>query len=93
MISTLDPTRYEVALMRGEKILHVYGYTARKSNKGMLSMIRHNVEHLLTQEELAEIDKEKRDFIVKNGRARVATNLFIGFSGRTEREVKNNVAV
>lgn len=82
-ISTKELTRYEVALMRGDTVLHIYGYTARKSKQGITALVTEDVTHLLTPSELSE--NKPLIYFAKTG-FEVATNVYIRFTGRTERQ-------
>ena len=83
-ISTKELTRYEVALMRGDDILHIYGYTPRKSKHGILALVKDDVTHLLTATELTE---DRALTYSREHGFTVATNVYIRFTGRTERQV------
>ena len=82
-ISTKELTRYEVALMRGNDVLHIYGYTARKSKHGITALVTEDVTHLLTPTELAYNDLT---YTAKDG-FNIAPNVYIRFTGKTERQV------
>ncbi len=86
-IPTNTSTRYEVALMRGSEIIHVYGYTARKSKFGILNAISgQDVLEFLTEPELAETETMELTYSAKYG-FKVATNVYVRFTGNTERQV------
>lgn len=85
-IRSTEPTRYEVALVRGETVLHSYGCTARKSKQGILAMLDADVDHLLTEEEIEESNSLDLKYTKKYG-FKVATNVYIRFTGQTEREL------
>ena len=88
-IKTTEPTRYEVALVRGSDKLYSYGCTARKSKQGILDMATVNVEHLLTAEEIEESDSTDLTYSRKYG-FKLANDLYIRFTGETERSLANN---
>lgn len=87
MVPTFDPTRYQVAVYHRDGRKFVLGYTARKS--------RYGVDAMLAGADLAAI----REFTglpgstvwkIKRG-AYVFGDWSIGFTGVTERDVKNAV--
>lgn len=85
-IATTEPTRYQVSLCRGFEVIHVFGYTARKSKQGIFALLKNSgdVTHLLTESELAEMDDFRLKYSAKNG-MQLAFNIYIRFTG-TERE-------
>lgn len=85
-ISTLENTRYEVALMRGSEIVHVLGFTPRKSKFGIQALCTQNLEPYFTAEEWAEAMEYEPTYSAKYG-YRFSSTMRIAFTGRTEREV------
>jgi len=85
-IPTNTPTRYEVALMRGNEVLHVLGYTAKKSKQGIYALCTVNLEPYLTAQELQESKNFEMTYTTKYG-FQIGSNLFVRFTGRTERAI------
>ena len=82
-ISTLEATRYEVALIRDEKVLNILGYTARKSKQGVFNLLKgQNLTSYFTE---AELDSNYR-YTLKNGLQFGNGSIRISLTGRTERE-------
>ena len=77
-------TRYEIALMEGEKIIKVLGYTAKKTKQALFNTIS-NGDDLTQYFQESELDCEysydKKMGIVFCPRLRVA------FTGQTERQI------
>jgi hypothetical protein len=83
-ISTLEATRYEVALIRDDKVLKVLGYTARKTKRGIFNLLQgQDLTSYFTE---AELDSDRR-YTSKNGLQFGDGSIRISFTGRTEREV------
>jgi len=83
-ISTLEATRYEVALIRDGEVLKVLGYTARKTKRGIFNLLQgQDLTSYFTE---AELDSEHR-YTSKNGLQFGDGSIRISFTGRTEREV------
>jgi len=85
-ICTTEPTRYEVALFRGGQVLYRYGFTARKTKKGILNLMTKDVSHLLTDEELEEADTFQLKYSRKHG-LQVSSGISIRFTSATERDM------
>ena len=83
-IKTTEPTRYEVALMRGYEVLHVYGYTARKTKSGIVNLMDEDMTHLLTADELTACDNATLKYSKKYGFT-FCPGIRVAFTGNTER--------
>lgn len=86
-IPTDAATRYEVALMRGDKVIEILGYTARKTKQGIMHQFEgKDRTHLFTDEELDTPWKysSKTGISFNNGTIRAC------FTGRTEREAASH---
>ena len=81
-IPTNAPTRWEVAVIRGEIILEVLGYTARRTKMGIYNLVAHDLTRHFTESEL----NADLVYSAKTGFT-FGTDLRVGFSGRTERDV------
>jgi hypothetical protein len=86
-IKSNSVTRYEIALMEGEKTVKILGYTARKTKESLFNTVR-NGDDLTQYFHESELDcqysYDKSWGIVFCPRLRVA------FTGRTERQVAAN---
>ena len=85
-IKTNTPTRYEVAFCRGNETVKVLGYTARKTKAGITNLCTEDLTLYMTDSEVAECDTFTLKYSKANG-YQVASNLYIRFTGNTERSV------
>jgi len=81
-ISTLESTRYEVAVIRDGKVLEVLGFTPRKSKAGIMALMTKDLSNHFTESEMnADCSySAKKGFVFGDGSIRV------GLTGATERE-------
>ena len=82
-ISTLEGTKWEVAVIRNGVILEVLGYTARKTKQGILNLMVKDLTSHFTEDELNADYKYSKDKGFQFGDGSIR----IGFTGRTERQV------
>lgn len=76
-------TKYQVALMRGNDVLFIYGYTERKSKQGIIALMSKDVTHLLTDDEMDVVPVyTKKDGLKLGGKVKVC------FTGFTEKNPK-----
>ena len=81
-ISTLESTRYEVAIVRNGEVLEILGYTPRKSKRGILALMTKDLSEHFTE---AELDAPN-SYNAKQGSVFGDGSIRIGFTGSTERE-------
>jgi hypothetical protein len=87
-ISNDTATRYEVALMRGETVLEVLGYTAQKTKMGIIGQFRgKDVTHHFTDDEL----NSEWKYSAKNGIQFNNGSIKACFTGKTEREAASSI--
>jgi len=81
-IATNTPTKFEVAVIRNSQVLEILGYTARKSKIGIYNLMANDLTRHFTE---AEVSTDYT-YSAKSGFT-FGTDIRIGFTGRTEREV------
>ena len=87
-IPTDAATRYEVALMRGDKVIEILGYTARKTKQGITDQFKgKDLLKFFTKQEL----ESRWKYSSKTGISFNNSMIRACFTGRTEREAASNV--
>jgi len=81
-IPTNAPTRWEVAVIRNGETLEVLGFTARKTKMGIYNLMANDLTRHFTEPEMNRDIAYSAKFGFTFG-----SDIRIGFSGRTERNV------
>lgn len=86
-ISTLAPTRYEITATHPDGRCLLIGYTARKSRFGLLNLMRQHSGKIIQTLNIGEHDMVH--FATKPRVHCTMGEWTIGFTGRTQRDVRS----